>query len=93
MLLIMTEVIDHEGATPVYRQLAAILRARIYSGLYQPDKPVPSEKQLEQEFGVARGTARRAIAVLRDEDEIVTTTTGRGSYVRKDFTPPASAGR
>jgi DNA-binding GntR family transcriptional regulator len=41
---------------------------------------VPSESQLEQEFGIARGTARKAIAVLRDEG-LVITVKGRGSYV------------
>jgi DNA-binding GntR family transcriptional regulator len=42
---------------------------------------VPSETQLPQEFGIARGTARKAIALLRDEG-LVITVQGRGSYVR-----------
>ena len=72
--------IDHQGAVPVYRQLAAILRARIRSGHYEPGRAVPSEKQCEQEWGVARGTCRKAIALLRDEG-LVVTVAGRGSYV------------
>ncbi|MEV6991950.1 GntR family transcriptional regulator [Streptomyces sp. NPDC093228] len=36
--------------------------------------------QLESEFGVARGTVRKATAALRDEGFIVTTP-GMGSFV------------
>ena len=74
------DVIDYGVATPVWKQLAAILRARIRNGRYEPGRAVPSEKTLEQEFGVARGTIRKAIALLRDEGLIVTVA-GRGSYV------------
>lgn len=74
------DIVDPQSATPVYVQVADILRARIESGQLQPDRPVPSESQLEQEFGIARGTARKAIAVLRDEG-LVITVKGRGSYV------------
>jgi GntR family transcriptional regulator len=72
--------VDPESATPVYLQVAAFIRARIESGELQPDRPVPSESTIEQEYGVARGTARKAIAVLRDEG-LVITVKGRGSYV------------
>jgi DNA-binding GntR family transcriptional regulator len=74
------ETIEYGVAQPVWKQLAAILRARIRSGRYQPRRAVPSEKQLEQEFGVARGTARKAIAALRSEG-LVVTVAGRGTYV------------
>ena len=74
------EKVDPDSATPVYVQVANILRSRIESGRLLPDRPVPSESQLQQEFGVARGTARKAIAVLREEG-LVVTVMGRGSYV------------
>lgn len=67
-------------ATPVWRQLAAILRARIRSGRYEPGHAIASETQLEQEFGISRNTTRKAVALLRDEGWIVTVA-GRGSYV------------
>ena len=72
--------VDHGAAVPVWRQLAAILRARIADGTIPPGGVLPSEKQLEQEFGIARGTARKAIALLRDEG-LVVTVAGRGTYV------------
>ena len=74
------ETVDPESATPVYVQVADILRARIESGQLLPDRPVPSESQLEQEFGIARGTARKAIALLREQGFVITVK-GRGSYV------------
>ena len=74
------ETVDPQSATPVYVQVADILRARIEFGQLLPDRPVPSESQLEQEFGIARGTARKAIALLREQG-LVVTVKGRGSYV------------
>ena len=74
------QIVDPDSATPVYVQVADILRSRIEAGQLLPDRPVPSEAQLQQEFGVARGTARKAIAVLRDQG-LVVTVKGRGSYV------------
>ena len=74
------QTVDPDSATPVYIQVADILRARIEAGQLLPDRPVPSETQLQQEFGVARGTARKAIALLRDQG-LVVTVKGRGSYV------------
>ena len=73
--------VDPLSATPVYVQVADILRARIQAGELLPDRPVPSESQLEQEFGIARGTARKAVALLREEG-LVVTVKGRGSYVK-----------
>ena len=67
-------------AAPVYRQLAAILRARILSGRLTPGHAIPSENTLQQEFGVSRNTSRRSIAILRDEG-LVVTVPGRGTYV------------
>jgi GntR family transcriptional regulator len=72
--------IDYRGELPPHRQIAAWLTARIQSGDLQPGQPVPSEKELTDTFGVARTTARRAIAYLRDEG-IIRTVAGRGSYV------------
>ena len=65
---------------PPHRQIAAWILARIESGELQRGHPVPSEKDLVDTFGVARTTARRAIAYLR-ETGAVRTVPGRGSYV------------
>ncbi len=72
--------IDHESARPVYLQLADILRAMITSGQIPPDRPLPSVKQLQQAYGVAQGTAERAVRLLKDEG-LVHTVIGKGVYV------------
>ena len=73
--------IDHDGAGPIYQQLAAILRAPIESGELRSGRPIPSERTLTQRHGIAVGTVKKAVEVLRAEG-LVHTVTGRGIYVR-----------
>jgi DNA-binding GntR family transcriptional regulator len=73
-------MIDPEAPTPVYLQLAEILAGQIERGELQPNRPVPSESTLQQQYGVARGTVRHAIAALRDRG-LVYTVPQRGTYV------------
>ena len=73
--------IDHLSGTPVYLQLAALLRAGIeQAGKYPPDRPLPSFVTLMQEHGVARGTAAKAVQVLVSEG-LLRIVPGRGAYV------------
>jgi len=74
-------MIDPDGPEPLYSQVAAILRGRIRSGELPPNRPVPSVARLQQEFGIARGTALHAVDVLRREG-LVQTVPGRGTYVK-----------
>jgi GntR family transcriptional regulator len=73
---------DPLAPVPRYKQIAGILRQRIEAGELEPDRPIPSETAIQQEFGVARETARKAVALLR-ADGYVTTVPGMGTYVRK----------
>lgn len=73
-------MIDHEGMTPVYQQVADLLAARIERGELQPNRPIPSEVTLMQEFGIARGTVRHAVSLLRERG-LVATVHGRGTFV------------
>ncbi|MGW4028267.1 GntR family transcriptional regulator [Streptomyces sp. NPDC004838] len=79
--------IDREGPVPPYRQIADILRARIADGTIPVGRRIPSLVEMEQEFGVARDTLRKAVQVLKDE-QLVETVTGMGIYVTKQ--PPAA---
>ena len=72
--------VDHMDPTPLYVQLATILRDMIKSGELRPRDPLPSESYLQQEQGVSRGTVRMAVAILRDEG-LVVTIGGRGTFV------------
>jgi GntR family transcriptional regulator len=73
--------IDHESATPVYAQLAGILRDMIRSGEIPSDRPLPSVKRLMQTYGVAQGTAEHAVRLLKEEG-LVKTVIGKGVYVK-----------
>jgi GntR family transcriptional regulator len=70
--------IDHESSTPLYVQLAALLRAQIEDGTIM--KRLPSVKTLSQEHGVSHVTAERALTTLKDEGLIVPVI-GKGYYV------------
>ena len=76
----MRTEIDRWDPEPVYAQLAGILRGQIERGELVPRQLLPSETYLVQNYGVSRGTARRAVAVLRDEG-LVRTIAQRGTYV------------
>ena len=71
--------IDHLTGEPAYLQLARILREMITSGEIPARQPVPSIKTLTQQYGVAKGTAEKALGVLRAEG-LVVTVPGRGIY-------------
>lgn len=74
----MNAEIDYDSGIPPYRQLAAILRARIEAG--QITGRFPTDKTLMQEYGLAIGTVRKAVALLR-EDGLIETARGWGSRV------------
>ncbi|MDP9798727.1 mutator protein MutT [Catenuloplanes nepalensis] len=69
---------DRRGAA--YRQLAGVLRDRIACGNLPPGRRLPSEKDLHDEFGLARETVRRALAVLRHEG-LIEVRHGHGTFV------------
>jgi GntR family transcriptional regulator len=73
-------MIDPEGMTPVYVQVANVIAARIARGDLVPNRPIPSETAMVQEIGIARGTARRAVELLRERG-LVATIAGRGTFV------------
>lgn len=88
-------MIDPRSYTPVYRQLADLLRAQIVDGTLTPGALLPAEYRLAQEHEVSRETVRAALAVLRHEGLVVT----KGSYgtrvrphmLRTEVTVPAGA--
>lgn len=80
--------IDHAGPVTPFRQLAGILPARIQRGDWAPGRPIPSESGLVQQYGLARSTARRAVAA-HVEGGLVYTVPQRGTYV----SAPGSAER
>ena len=74
--------IDPEAATPLWRQLADILRAQIESGALPVGRVMPSESTLSQQHGLARGTVVKALDALEREG-LVERIQGRGTFVRR----------
>ncbi|SMQ17261.1 regulatory protein, gntR family [Streptomyces sp. Ag82_O1-12] len=72
--------LDPMSARPLYVQLADVIAGKIASGELAPDRPIPSENHLADEYGVARLTARRAAQELRERGLIITVR-GKGSFV------------
>lgn len=75
-------VVDHGLPTAPYRQIAAILRARIESGEYQPGQRLPSINDLMQAYGVAHLTANKALRLLV-ADGLAELSPGMGFYARQ----------
>lgn len=63
---------------PAYLQAAEFLAARIEAGEFT-DR-LPGERELTRQFGIAYGTLRRAMEVLRERGLIITRQ-GRGTFV------------
>jgi DNA-binding GntR family transcriptional regulator len=72
--------VDHDAATPLWRQLSEELRTEIRRGKLPPGRVIPSETTLMQTHGLARGTVRKAIDAL-EEEGLVVRVQGRGTFV------------
>lgn len=57
-------MIRKDSPVPLYYQLAEHIRAQIQSGALRPGDRLPSERDLSQQAGVSRMTARQALAYL-----------------------------
>ncbi|MGW0809354.1 GntR family transcriptional regulator [Nonomuraea sp. NPDC002799] len=66
--------------TPLYRVIAEEIRQSIQSGELPPSRAIPSEISMVRQYGAARETVRRAMALLR-EQEWIYTVPHRGSFV------------
>jgi DNA-binding GntR family transcriptional regulator len=69
------------AALAAYQRIANDLRAQITSGGLEPGALLPSQQDLQDQYGVARMTVRQAITVLVNEG-LVTTQQGKGVMVR-----------
>lgn len=64
----------------IYEQIAEEIADRIRRGDLKPGRPIPSEKTLMQQYGVAKTTVRHAAALLREQGWVFTVPY-RGTYV------------
>jgi GntR family transcriptional regulator len=68
------------GTVPKYRQLLQILRNQIVSGEISPGAQLPTEDALIEQYGISRGTVRKAIDQLEAE-KLIRKEHGVGSFV------------
>ena len=73
----MINMVNRDSPKLAYLQLADDLAARIRSG--KLTGRLPAEREIAQEYGVAYGTVRRAMGVLRERG-LVETVHGRGTF-------------
>jgi GntR family transcriptional regulator len=78
------------GALPLYQQIRNYLEDLILDGQLEPGDKLPSEKDLQNQFGVSRITARRALQDLSNEGKIQRVA-GKGSFVLKPKIEPLTA--
>ena len=74
------------GISLKHERVAAVLAREIRSGVVRRGAQLPGEVELARRFSVSRNTVRAALAVLA-EDELITTRTGKGSFVLFDGRP------
>jgi DNA-binding GntR family transcriptional regulator len=72
---------DQVTAEYTYVRMANHVVVRIRAGEIPPGARLPGERDLAAEYGVAVGTARRAVRELRDRGWLVTLA-AKGTYVR-----------
>ncbi|MEV4325743.1 GntR family transcriptional regulator [Microbispora rosea] len=73
-------MLDRDGPVPIYKQIAELIHEQIRRGELVEGDAIPSEAEMEAEYGVARPTARRVARELR-ELGLVRTVQGMGTFV------------
>jgi len=78
--------IQRKSSQPFYEQIKEGLRREIDTGRYKPGDAIPDERVLAAQLGISRMTVRRAIVELSREG-LLERVSGRGTFLRKSFTP------
>lgn len=75
-------MVSRDPESPIYRQVAGILRDRIRSGYPAAGQRLGAERDLAHEFGVSIATIGAAVEVLRAEGLLEPAVSGRAARVR-----------
>ena len=63
-----------------YQEIYQQLKEKIRNRMYPPQTALPTEKDLQEQYGVSRDTVRKALAILTEEG-LIQRVQGRGSVV------------
>jgi DNA-binding transcriptional regulator YhcF (GntR family) len=72
-----------DSSGPLYERVRHVLERMALSRPLDDDTPLPPEPRLMEEFGVSRGTLRRAVEELT-RDGLLSAEQGRGTYVNHE---------
>ncbi len=75
-----------EAPTPLYFQLYSLLKTCILDGTFQRGMRLPTEKELSDEFGISRITAKRSLDELAAEG-LVERRRGKGTHIIYRYKP------
>ncbi|HBR03582.1 MAG TPA: hypothetical protein DD738_13340 [Ruminiclostridium sp.] len=76
--------LDASNVTPLYIQLADLIKSSIQQGKIGYGEQIPTEFQLSEQYTVSRNTVRRAIRVLEKEN-LLEKRQGKGTFVKSPF--------
>lgn len=71
---------ERGGQVPLYYQLGEILKQKLDEGRWESGTLFPSERELEEYFGVSRAVVRPALSLL-ERDGVIYRRRGSGTYV------------
>jgi GntR family transcriptional regulator len=71
---------ERGGKVPLYYQLGEILKQRLEGGGWEPGTLFPSEREIEEYFGVSRAVVRPALSLV-ERDGVIYRRRGSGTYV------------
>jgi GntR family transcriptional regulator len=74
--------IERSSPIPLYYQLKQLLAERITTGEWLPGDMLPTEEQLQEQYGLSRTTVRQALKELEIE-ELISRYRGRGTFVSR----------
>ncbi len=80
------QLLTSESPTPLYFQLYTLLKNCILDGTFEKNTKLPTEKQLSDEFGISRITAKRSLDELAEEN-LVKRHRGKGTHVVYEYKP------
>jgi GntR family transcriptional regulator len=80
------QMLASDSPTPLYHQLYSLLKTCILDGTFEKNMKLPTEKQLSDEFGISRITAKRSLDELAEEN-LVERHRGKGTHVIYEYKP------